>query len=134
LRSIIHPVLLAIMGLCASPQVIRAQEVAAYFGLGTTYVSSNGTKIDTFGDGSLYKTPAMDGLFASLGASVFFTKRFGAGAELSWRPSEGDYAGLKYRPSFASFDGILRPSFGSTEAARARTPRGDRVDALAVRL
>jgi hypothetical protein len=115
LRSIIRSVLLAILGLCAAPQVIRAQEVAAYFGLGTAYVASNGTKIDTFGDGNLYKTPAMDGLFASLGASVFFTKRFGAGAELSWRPTEGDYAGLKYRPSFASFDGIFRPSFGSTE-------------------
>jgi hypothetical protein len=115
LRSIIHSVVLTIIGLCASTQVVHAQEVAAYFGLGSAYVSSSGKQIDTFGDGNLYKTPAMDGLFASLGASVFLTKHVGVGAELSWRPSEGDYAGLKYRPSFASFDGIFRPNRGSTK-------------------
>jgi len=115
LRSIVHPVALTIVGLWVSPQVVRAQEVAAYVGFGSAYDSSNGRQIDTFGDGNLYKTPAMGGFFTSLGAGVFFTKHVGVGAELSWRNKEGDYAGLLYRPSLASFDGILRPTRGTTK-------------------
>jgi outer membrane protein with beta-barrel domain len=115
LRSRFSTVVILCVGVVMPVQMVRAQEVAAYFGLGSAYDSSNGNQIDTFGDGTLHKTPHLIGLFAELGASVFFNKHVGVGAELAWRPSEGDYAGLLYRPSFASFDAIYRPSMGSTK-------------------
>jgi hypothetical protein len=89
-------------------QAARAQEVSAYLGLGSAYVSSNGSRIDTFSDGTLHKTPNLDGVFADLGASVFINRHVGFGAELAWKPSQGDYAGLLYRPSFYNFDAIYR--------------------------
>jgi hypothetical protein len=90
-------------------RVARAQEVSAYFSLGSAYVTSNGSQVDTFGDGILHKTPSLDGIAADLGASVFINARMGIGTQLVWKPSQGDYAGLKYRPSFYDFDGIFRP-------------------------
>ena len=115
MRSRLSAVVIFWVGAAMPVQLACAQEVGAYFGLGSAYDSSNGQQIDTFGDGNLHNTPAMGGLFTSLGANVFFGKRVGVGAELSWRPSEGDYAGLLYRPSIASFDGIFRPRTGSTK-------------------
>lgn len=115
MRLRLSTVAILCVGVVIPVQTVRAQEVAAYLGLGSAYASSNGNQIDTFGDGTLYKSPHLVGLFAELGASVFFNKHVGVGAELSWRPSEGDYAGLLYRPSFASFDAIYRPSKGSTK-------------------
>lgn len=115
MRSRFSTIVILWVGVVMPVQVVRAQEVAAYFGLGSAYDSSNGAQIDTFGDGTLYKTPHLVGLFADLGASVFISKHVGVGAELAWRPSEGDYAGLLYRPSFSSFDAIYRPSRGSTK-------------------
>ena len=93
----------------------QAQEVAAYLGLGGTYVTSNGSQIDTFSDGALHRTPSLDGVFTDLGATVFIGRNWGVGAELAWRPTQGDYAGLQYRPSFYNFDGIFRPEPGNTK-------------------
>jgi hypothetical protein len=104
-------------------QAARAQEVSAYLGLGSAYVSSNGSRIDTFSDGTLHKTPNLDGVFADLGASVFINRHVGFGAELAWKPSQGDYAGLLYRPSFYNFDAIYngsaRRSFAPASEERA---------------
>ena len=58
---------------------VCAQEVAAR--LGGAHDSSNGAQIDTFGDGTLHKTPSLDGLFLRVGASVFFGKHIGVGGE-----------------------------------------------------
>jgi len=95
--------------------VARAQEVAAYWGFGSAHDSSNGSQIETFGDGTLYRTPNLGGFFMALGASVFVSKQVGIGADLSWRAPLGDYAGLQYRPSLYSFDGIYRPARWSTK-------------------
>jgi len=99
-------------GLLAAVQVVRAQEVAAYLGVGGAYVTSNGSQIDTFSDGTLHRTPSLDGVFTDLGATVFIGRNWGVGAELAWTPTQGDYAGLQYRPSFYNFDGIFRPERG----------------------
>jgi|SRR5579862_151695 len=105
-----NTVVLFLAGCLFTAQVVCAQEVAAYFGLGSAFATSNGSQIDTFGDGTLHATPNLDGLFAEIGASVFVNKQVGIGAQLAWRPSEGDYAGLLYRPSFYDFDGVFRPT------------------------
>jgi len=107
LRTLLHTFVL-MFALLVSAQVARAQEVSAYLGLGSAYVSSNASQIDTFGDGTLHKTPNLNGVFANLGASVFINKHVGIGAELAWKPSQTDYAGLLYRPSFYNFDAIYR--------------------------
>ena len=112
---LVNAVATALLGFSASLPAVHAQEVGAYLGFGGAHDSSNGSQIDTFGDGTLHKSPHMVGLFMQLGASVFFNKQFGVGAELSWRPSQGDYAGLLYRPSFYSFDAIFRPTRASTK-------------------
>jgi hypothetical protein len=103
------------LGLIAGVPVACAQEVSAYLGLGSAHDSRNGLQINTFGDGTLYRAPTLGGLFADLGASVFFNRKIGAGAEIAWRPSQGDYAGIKYRPSIYSFDGIFRPLTGRAQ-------------------
>ena len=86
----------------------RAQEVAAYLGFGGAYDGSNGAQIETFGDGTLYKTPSLGGVFGHLGAAAFITKHVGVGAELAWKASQSSYAGIDYRPTLYSFDAIFR--------------------------
>ena len=86
-----------------------AQGVAAYFGLGGAYDSSTGAQIDTFGDGTLHKTPGLGGLFGHIGAGAFINKYVGVGGDISWRFSQDNYAGIQYRPAFYTFDAILRP-------------------------
>jgi hypothetical protein len=99
------------LGLTAAVSMAHAQAgpVFAYFGAGSAYASSNGQQIDTFGDGTLYNSPKLGGTFLDFGAGIMFTDHFGAGGQLSWRATQGDYAGLKYRPLFSDFDGILQP-------------------------
>jgi hypothetical protein len=105
-----------VLGFVFAPvQPLRAQEVAAYLGFGSAYDSSNGAQIETFNDGNLYKTPSVGGFFAHVGASVLVTKQVGVGAEISWRTSQGDYAGLPYRPIFYDFDAIFRPAKYTTK-------------------
>jgi hypothetical protein len=83
--------------------------VDVFFGLGTASDSSNGKAVDTFGTGTLFTPPRMGGLFASTGGNLMITPHFGVGGELSFRPSQGGYAGLKYRPIFYDFNGIYHP-------------------------
>ncbi len=107
MKPIIHTLLTTFV-LAAAARSAHAQEVAAYLGLGGAHASSNGAQIDTFGDGNLYKTPSLGGLFADIGGSAFFNKHFGAGGEITWRPSQADYAGIPYRPTFYTFDALFR--------------------------
>jgi hypothetical protein len=111
----LHAVGVLWIAVVACVPVARAQEVAAYLGLGGANDSSNGLKVDTFGDGRLHDAPGLNGVFAELGASVFINQHAGVGAELSWKPSQSDYAGLQYRASFYSFDGIFRPEWKRTK-------------------
>ena len=94
---------------CASIEPARAQEVGAYIGFGGDYATSTGAQIDTFGDGTLHKTPALNGVFGHIGADIYFKKNWAAAGEISWRPSQGDYAGIQYRPTFYTLDILYRP-------------------------
>ena len=110
MKVVLHSALILAVGLFSSTQAARAQQVNLYFGFGGAHNSSSGMKIDTFGNKTLYGTPEMGGLFTNFGANVFITKQLGVGFERSWRTAEGDYAGLKYRPSFYHFDAIFQPA------------------------
>jgi hypothetical protein len=100
------PVFLLLFGV----RFAAAQSVDVFFGLGTAQASSNHQAVDTFGDGTLYTPPRLGGLFATTGGNLMLTPHFGFGGEISFRPSQGDYAGLKYRPIFYDFNGIYHPS------------------------
>lgn len=106
LGAILNAAVILVLGIAMGP--LRAQEVAADVGLGGAHDSSSSAQIETFGDGNLHKTPSLGGLFGHLGASVFVTKQAGVGAEISWKTSQGDYAGIPYRPILYSFDAIFR--------------------------
>jgi hypothetical protein len=84
-------------------------QMNVYFGLGTATDSSNGQAISPLGLGT-YNTPKMTGLFDNAGGSIMITPQFGAGAEINWRTSQGDYAGVNYRPIFYDFNGIWQPA------------------------
>jgi hypothetical protein len=43
------------------------------------------------------------------------TKQLGVGAEISWKTSQGDYAGIPYRPILYNFDAIFRPAKFTTK-------------------
>lgn len=99
--------LLFVVLFCA--RFAAAQGVDAFFGLGTAMDKSNGQAINTFGDGTIYTAPRMGGLFANTGGSLMITPHYGFGGEVSFRTSQGGYAGLKYRPIFYDFNGIYHP-------------------------
>ncbi len=105
--------LLGILCLC-SPLARAQANVDAFFGIGTAMDSSNHQPIDTFGDGNLYSTPRLTGTFGKAGADIMLTPQFGVGGEADFRFSQGNYAGLKYRPTFYDFNGIWTPHFHST--------------------
>ena len=98
-------------GLLAAGPLAMAQipQANVYFGLGTATADSNGQLIDPLGTGILSATPKLNGLFADLGGSLMLTPHFGAGAQISWRAGEGNYAGLNYRPLFYDFNVIWQP-------------------------
>jgi len=106
-----HTALTICFGMLAVAPLVTAQvpQVNAYFGLGTATDSSNGQSIDPLGTGVLSSTPKMTGTFATVGGSLMLTSHFGAGAQFSWRPSTGNYAGVNYRPMFYDFNGIWQP-------------------------
>ncbi|MDQ1468866.1 MAG: hypothetical protein QOJ99_346 [Bryobacterales bacterium] len=104
-------VLPAILAIGAGIQTVSAQvpQTNVYFGLGTATDSSSNRLIDTFGTGNPFTTPKLGGLMADLGASIMLTKHYGVGGDLSWRTSQGAYAGLNYRPLFYNVDGVYQP-------------------------
>jgi hypothetical protein len=109
LKSILHIAVPLLVGFSASTPVL-AQEVDAYFGLGTVHASSNGQQIDTFGDGTLHPTPGIGGVVTNFGANFFFSRQVGVGWTGAWKFSSADYAGLQYNASFQTFDGIYQPA------------------------
>jgi hypothetical protein len=96
-------------GLLASAPLMMAQQANLYFGVGTAVDSSNSQSLDLLGTGTPLGTPKMTGTFLSAGGGFMFTPHWGLGADLSWRASQGDYAGLNYRPFFYDFNGIWQP-------------------------
>src|SRR4029077_20388656 len=87
----------------------NAQGGDVYFNIGTATDKSSGQTIDTFGDGNLYSTPKMTGLFGGVGGSFMFRPTLGFGANYFARFSQGSYAGLNYRPKFYDFNVIWKP-------------------------
>lgn len=81
----------------------------AYFGVGTASASSSNVGTDTFGDGRIFFTPKMGGVFGKAGADLMLTPHFGIGGEADFRFAQGAYAGLNYRPIFYDFNGIWHP-------------------------
>lgn len=98
------------LGILAGAPLMMAQAPQAnvYFGVGTATDSSNGQTINPLGFG-YYNTPSMTGAFLDAGGSLMITPHWGAGADFSWRASQGGYAGLNYRPFFYDFNGIWQP-------------------------
>ena len=91
-----------------------AQQVDAFMGLGSARVGSNGQSIDTFGDGTLYKAPAMGGVFTDFGFNLFLNRQVGIGWTIAWTAAH-DYAGLQYRPKFNTFDAVFQPTLFRTK-------------------
>jgi hypothetical protein len=102
-------VLLFVALIFATVDKAHAQSGDIYFNLGTAIDKSNNQTIDTFGDGNLYSTPKMTGLFGGFGGSFMFRDSVGFGAEYFSRFSQGSYAGLNYRPKFYDFNLIWKP-------------------------
>ena len=98
--------------LCVSATLMHAQDVDAFFGVGTAMDSSSGQAIDTFATGSPFTTPRLGGTFGKAGADFMFSKHLGVGAETDWRFSQGSYTGLNYRPMFYDFNAIWEPTGG----------------------
>jgi hypothetical protein len=94
--------------LLGSIQLAKAQNATVYFGLGTARDSSNGQLVDTFGDGNLFSTPRMAGLFETIGGDFMFRPHLGVGFETSFQ-SQRNYSGLNYRPLFYDFNAIYEP-------------------------
>src|ERR1035437_2981443 len=95
----------------------NAQSGDVYFGLGTATDKSSGQIINTYGDGNLYSTPKMTGLFGKFGAGYMLRPTLGVGGEYSFRFAQGSYAGLNYRPKFYDFNAIWMPLSNSKKVA-----------------
>ncbi len=80
-----------------------------YFGMGTQRDSSTNQLVDLLGTGNPMLTGPMDGVFGTLGGGLMLTPTFGAGAEVSFRFAQGDYANTGFRPIFYDFNGIWTP-------------------------
>ncbi|HXN65415.1 MAG TPA: outer membrane beta-barrel protein [Candidatus Acidoferrales bacterium] len=103
----ILPLLLVLM--FGGAGLASAQGFSAYIGLGTAQDSSSNQGIDTYGDGNIYYTPRMGGVFMNLGGDFMFFPHLGVGAETSFRVTQGGYAGLNYRPVMYDFNAVWEP-------------------------
>jgi hypothetical protein len=101
--------MLLLLLLSGSTQFAHAQNASVYFGLGSAHDSSSGQQINTFGTGTVFNTPSLGGLFVRLGGDVMIRPTLGFGAAFSFRGSQGEYAGLNYRPLFYDFNAIYQP-------------------------
>jgi hypothetical protein len=100
---------LLVIGLLGAGFAQAQSSLDVHFGVSGAYDKSTNQSVDTFGDGNLYNTSALNGVFLNFGAGVMATQRFGFGGEFSLKPNKTDYAGLQYRPIFYDFNGIVHP-------------------------
>lgn len=100
------------LALCVTSGVAHAQGFDAFFGVGTASAPSSNSVLNTFGDGTLYGTPSLGGVYGKAGVDFFFKPQFGVNAETDFRFSQGDYAGLQYRPTFYDFNAVFKPMAG----------------------
>jgi len=113
MRSFLRVWLLCVPAMVVAGTASAQSSLDAHIGVSGANAKSNGMSVDTFGDGTLYNTPALDGVFMNFGAGVMFTPRFGLGGEFSFKPGKSDYAGLDYRPMFYDFNAIFHPAPGN---------------------
>jgi len=110
LKFRVHAILVvSLFLLFGGVKLASAQSGDVSFGLGTLMDGSNHQQIDTFGDGNLYNTPEMTGLFGMFAGDYMFRPHFGVGAETSFRFGQGAYAGLNYRPIFYDVNAVYQP-------------------------
>ena len=102
-------VLLFVALVFGTVKTAKAQGGDVYFNIGTATDKSNNQLIDTFQDGNLFPTPAMNGVFGGFGGTFMFRPTIGIGAEYFARFSQGGYAGLNYRPKFYDFNAVWKP-------------------------
>lgn len=100
--------LLVILGLPALAQM----DVA--FGASTINSADSSAPSFIFGP-----QPLNGGTYLSLsGNQIFLKDQFGVGGEISWKASQGVYAGYQpYRPIFWDFNGVWLPPLGKRAAA-----------------
>lgn len=119
--------LLALL-LLAGVKQASAQEVSAYFGLGTA-TDTAGTGVITGTStlcpaGNLYDDftgncepgPTIGGVFGVFGADYMFRPHFGVNGEYAFRFAQANYlpaAGLTMRPGFYDFNAVYEPITGS---------------------
>ncbi len=82
----------------------------AFFAMGTAHDGSTNQLVDVLGTGNPQPTPSMGGVFGTLGGGVMLTPHLGVGAEVSFRFTQGDYAGAQYRPVLYDFNAIYVPT------------------------
>jgi opacity protein-like surface antigen len=96
------------------PVVSAQSSVDFYGGAGTAHAKSS--VIDIIGDGTLYRTPSLGGVFIGFGGNVMLNQRFGIGSQVSFQPNRPDYSFLQSRTTFWDAHGIYQP-FTSTRAS-----------------
>lgn len=84
-------------------------DIALGFG---TITSPNSNGCGYFGGSGNYVCPEKGGLYVDLGGDVIFRHRYGAGFDVDWRGSQGNYqnTGQPYRPILFAFNGIYQPN------------------------
>lgn len=92
-----------------------AQRFDGYFGMGTTRVDALDVAYVDDNTGELINSPAMTGVFGTVGGALMLNPHFGVGAQVSFRFAQGDYLGFGYRPIFYDFNGIWTPQIHSIE-------------------
>lgn len=97
----------ASMFLFSTAFLTAQSRVDVYFGMGTARTYSNAQFLDS--TGNVVQAPSLGGVFGTIGGGLFLKPSFGVGAQVSWRFTQADFAGLGYRPVFYDFNGIWTP-------------------------
>ncbi len=126
LKLTIRTIPLLALLLLAGVNQASAQEVSAYFGLGTATNTAGTTNNSTascpagnlFDDftGNCEPGPTMGGVFGVIGVDYMFRPHFGINGEYAFRFAQAPYlpaAGLNMRPAFYDFNAVYEPITGS---------------------
>jgi hypothetical protein len=103
-----------LIGLSFAAATAYAQtNLDVFFGVGTAQdSSSNSTFLNPVTNIGNVTTPHLGGTFGKIGADFFLSHGFGFNGEADFRFTQGNYAGLTYRPIFYDFNGVWAPLQG----------------------
>ena len=115
-RTALRTAPLLLLLLMGSARHASAQSFSAFFGVGTAQDKASGQSFDFFngGAGPFFGAPKMTGAFGNFGAEFMITPHFGVNGDYTFRFSQGNYAGLGYRPTFFDFNGVYQPISGGS--------------------